>query len=286
MIKLRNKDAALDLAPEYGGSVIRFSIAGRDILRPYTGPKSDGIWDARETAAFPMFPFSGRIHDGKFSYNDEHYQRDANMPPEPHAIHGTGWQSEWNTGIVSAHSASLYHEAQENWPSSYRAEQHFELFQDRLELTLSLTNTGAASMPAGMGWHPYFLRKEARLYAPTSAIWSQKEPNDATKPEPVPMKLKMNSETIVDTLLVDNAFDMAGNTQTLTYPDFKLTMTSSSIFEKLVIFVPPNEDFFCVEPATHAPDAINSDLSDKRTGLKHLQPGRLITGKITLTVST
>ncbi|MEL7218992.1 MAG: hypothetical protein AAGK01_11250, partial [Pseudomonadota bacterium] len=39
------------------------------------------------------------------------------------------------------------------------------------------------------------------------------------------------------------------------------------------VYSPPGEEFFCVEPVSHIPDAVNSALSNDETGLRILKPG-------------
>ena len=42
-----------------------------------------------------MLPFCSRIHNGRFRYGDRDVSLAPNFPPEPHAIHGFGWQGLW-----------------------------------------------------------------------------------------------------------------------------------------------------------------------------------------------
>ena len=45
--------------------------------------------------SFAMVPFCSRITSGRFDYRGKSVQLAPNFPPEPHAIHGFGWQSRW-----------------------------------------------------------------------------------------------------------------------------------------------------------------------------------------------
>ncbi|MEL6831280.1 MAG: hypothetical protein AAFO63_14205, partial [Pseudomonadota bacterium] len=147
MITLRSGDLALSLAPEIGGSVASLVWRGQNLLR--TAPTQSDATDPRDMAAFPMVPFVGRVPNGVFVWNGNSIRLPANMPPEPHAIHGFGWQTEWETTHVSANAITLCHEQSTGaWPWEYVATQHFQVDPNRLQITLALWNQSTETMPA------------------------------------------------------------------------------------------------------------------------------------------
>ncbi|GAB5457629.1 MAG: aldose 1-epimerase [Henriciella sp.] len=285
-IKLTFGDFSLGLNPEHGGSVGDFRLGERHLLRPSpTRVLSD--WQATDFAAFPMVPFSGRIASGAFSVDGKSIKLPANMAPEPHAIHGFGWQTSWKTVEQTANKALIVHEISDHaWPWPYQAEQAFELSEHGLTLEMRLTNNGNTPMPAGLGWHPYFPRKGATISAPTQQVWLNGDDMIPAPPVPVPDAMDLTLPQEVEALELDNAFDVSAPIQTLTWPDLTLRMISDPLFSKLVVYVPPHQTYFCAEPASHAPNAHNSKLSDEKTGLRWLEPGETLSGTITLLVET
>ncbi len=276
---LQSGPLRLELAPDLGGSVLRFTRDGRNLLRPAPDNISPN-WSATQFAAFPLVPFCGRIANATFTHAGQSVHLPRNLPPESHAIHGFGWQSAWTVTDASATQTSLHHTTDGTiWPWKYSAQQDFALTPGALTLTLSLTNHGDTLMPAGFGWHPYFPRAEARLCASTVQVWSS-----TMALLPVPAADDLSSARLVADLDMDCTYDVAVPVQTLIWPDLTLTLKSDPVFGKLVVYVPLGEDYFCVEPVSHAPGAINSDLPLKRTGLHYLNPDQTLSGRIELIV--
>jgi len=110
-------------------------------------------------ANFHMIPYSNRIRDGKFSFQGMTIQLDG---AQAHAIHGAVRKLPWK--VISGDSSQLITEFQSkdhasvNWPWPFIStiEQHLEA--NLLTSRLTLSNEGDTAMPAGMGWHPYFVR--------------------------------------------------------------------------------------------------------------------------------
>jgi aldose 1-epimerase len=64
----------------------------------------------------------------------------------------------------------------------------------------------------------------------------------------------------------------------------RLVMQASAGLGRLVVYVPPGQDFFCVEPLSHVPDALNRPAG-METGLQVLGPGETWTETVRLIVS-
>ncbi len=274
---------SLDIEPNLGGSVVRFERNGVPILR--ATPRGDEL-TALQASAFPMTPFAGRILNGQFSFAGEAVQLPRNFPPEPHAIHGFGWQTGWQIAACDKTTATLRHRYEgDDWPWQYESLQRFGVTHDELRLTMSITNRSDRDMPAGLGWHPYFPRKDANIQADTHTVWRTDDNLVPAPPILVTPHFDLSRTRPVDLLDFDHAFGVGSTVQHLTWPDRTVTMSSDPLFSKLIVFTPPGEDYFCVEPASHAPDAVNSSLPPEQTGLKILKPGKTLSGTIRLTIS-
>jgi len=286
MITLNSRPAELTLAPENGGCVSAFRWNGVDILRPYNVSKGPDA-AATEYAAFPLFPFSGRIANGRFSFRGHNYQLPTNFPPEPHAIHGQGWQSEWAVSSKSVNTVTLaFRHDGSVWPWAYHATQYFTLARIGLSVMLTLTNLSDGPMPAGIGWHPYFPAKNAQLISDVSSVWLSGEDMIPGAPSPLSPQNDLTSPREVSALRLDNAFAAGEEGTRISWPSERraIEMTGTETLRHLIVYTPAGENFFCVEPVSHSTDAVNSNEPASVTGLKVLAPGETLSGMIYLSV--
>jgi aldose 1-epimerase len=84
----------------------------------------------------------------------------------------------------------------------------------------------------------------------------------------------LDAARAVDTLALDHCFDAEAAGATLHWPGHgrTLRLTGDGVLRFLIVYTPAGADFFCVEPVSHAPDALNSPLPEARTGLRMLAP--------------
>lgn len=284
MIELSHEGFELGLSPGTGGSVVWFRMGGIDILRPAQAaltPEADRL----ELAAFPLFPFSGRIGHGRFTWRGRDIQLPLNFPPEPHAIHGHAWQGVWEVVEASATQALLrYTHAPDAWPWAYLAEQRFVLSKGGLSLDLRLTNLSDETMPAGIGWHPYFPRGDARIFADVVRIWPPDETLLPTAPRTPEPGEGLHTNPAVDSLSLDHPFETRDGVTEIEWPSRRITLRlhTDGGMRFLVVFAPPGQDYFCAEPVSHVPDMVNLDYPPKETGLVALAPGETLNASISL----
>lgn len=283
-VTLAKGDMTLEIDPCAGGSLSRLKHRDLDVLRP--APDRVGpAFDALQYAAFPMVPFVGRIHNGQFDWNGEQIQLHANLPPEPHAIHGHGWQDVWKVDEQTKTAISLvYRHQSDAWAWDYEARQTFRLGTNALNVELSLRNLDARPMPAGIGWHPYFPREGATLILPTTHKWTPETDTGENVPAAVQIPGDLSRARIVEQLCLDTAYSVRPGPVELSWPTHSVQLKPDPIFSHATVFVPPGKDFFCVEPLTHAPNAINSKLPADVSGARIIAPGASLSGKIKLSV--
>jgi aldose 1-epimerase len=103
---------------------------------------------------YPMVPFAGRIRAGRFGFQGKEVVLPANLGP--HAIHGFGFIRPWEiTG-----PARIGFQLGDPWPWKGRVEQRFRLEPGCFHLELELH--AEQTMPAMLGWHPWFRRELSR----------------------------------------------------------------------------------------------------------------------------
>ena len=98
IITLCNDHAGCQICPEAGGVITRYWHEENNVVREWLWPastKAIGQSDPLGMSCFPLVPFSGRIRDGRFSFQGRQIQLPLNFLPHPHAIHGHGWKQPW-----------------------------------------------------------------------------------------------------------------------------------------------------------------------------------------------
>lgn len=269
MLRLKHGDNVLDLNPDLGGSIARFTHKDADVMRPTPDDASDVL----QAACFPLVPFCNRIRDGRFVVEGHKVQLSPNLGDSPHTLHGQGWRNGWQVAEASASRAVLsYHHAADEWPWDYEATQVFELRDKGLRLTLSVTNRSRGHMPAGLGFHPYFnLSPNTRLKAHVDGVWIS---DDQVLPRNwhagVLFKDWSHGDVLMFDKLIDNCYTgFHGRAEIYEGAHLTHTLRASPDCHWLHIYVPLGESYFCAEPVNHMPDPFNQPNS----GMKCLKAG-------------
>jgi aldose 1-epimerase len=282
LVTLRNGATTLALAPVAGGSIARFWSETGSRTIEWMRPASAAAAKRRmplDMACFPLIPYSGRVCDGRFSFRGRDIVMPLNFLPEPHSIHGQGWVLPWKVIHAEETLAAIeYHHKADDWPWTYRATQDFVLDANRLTLEMSLTNEGPGPMPAGLGPHPYFVRTpKATVTAGIGKMWLDDSEVMPIKPVDPPSERNLSKGVRVDAVAMDNCFSPWDRKAVVEWPEWKarLTMTADAPLDFLVVYTPAKQNFFCVEPVTHAPDAVNNVNAGRTdTGLQILEQGQ------------
>jgi aldose 1-epimerase len=284
MIELNHEGFSLGLLPEAGGSALWLRKDGQNLLRPGQLPPS-GRAQPLEMAGFPLLPFSGRIRGGAFRWNGREVRLSQNFPPEPHAVHGHGWQRPWQVARKSATSATLtYHHSAGEWPWTYVARQRFVLSRRGLSLDISLRNLSDEVMPAGIGWHPYFPLSDAQITARLPFVWEVDAAHIPVRKVAAAGFSGASGGVRVGALELDNPFEMPDGRIAVRWPQRKLAiqLRADRKLRFLILYVPGGQDYFCAEPVSHVPDMVNLDASAEETGLVRLAPGATLRGSLSL----
>lgn len=293
ILSLSDGDLTLELLPDLGAAVSTLRYQGRDVLRPTPA----GTTDPFETAAFVLVPYANRIADGRFRVGEREVRIERNAPGQAHPLHGHGWRKPWRVDSAARDQAVLsFEHAADSWPWHYLATQTLTLRADSLDLTLTVENRDATPMPAGLGWHPYFLKGQgqgmakdqgARLKAHLEGVWLMDE-------ECLPVRLAHGTrfgqwsrgDEVARPELIDHCHTGWPGVAEILLPEegLRLALTASRALRWLHIYSPPDKDFFCVEPVSHMPNAVNRSAPPAVTGHRMLAPGERLDARITLSV--
>ena len=248
LITLRQKGMRCDIAPALGGSLTGLWWGDVPVLRETPVAQ---MGSALESACYPLVPYSNLIGDAQLQWAGQQYLLNKNFPPEPHAIHGTGWERAWSVERVDSASVTLTldHSPSASWPFAFRATQTLRLEDDALHMQISITNTHNALVPAGLGWHPYFAkRSDAHIAFAATGRWEM-------GPDNLPLGLEAHPglDQDVAALSVDPCFE--GWNGVLEWKDPLLTVQVQSDLRRLVVFTRPELDCIAIEPVSHANNA-------------------------------
>lgn len=260
---MRCGELRLDLAPAVGGAIAGFysdrSAKRYDWLRPASRQALQAR-DPEGMASFPLIPFSNRIRDGRFHFQGRDVALPLNRNPAPHAIHGVAWDLPWTVMACDDRSAQLQLSYPGgDWPYRFRATQFFQLFEDRLSVTLEVQNCDSLVMPIGLGHHPYVPHlPDTRLTVDTSAMWLSDAEVMPTGLAASPLLDLLRKGVNVDQVVLDNNFIGWNGLARVDFGHTRsLSLRAQSPLDFFVLFSPVGQDYFCIEPVSNCTDWLN-----------------------------
>ena len=274
LLSLRAGRLLVEIDSEAGGSLARFTVDGRDILRPGKGTQG---------ACYPLVPFSNRIANGRFEFQGRTIEVPRNWPDPSvhHPMHGDGWAAVWRVERADATSAeiSFEHTGQSGWPFRYRARQEFRLDSDSLAVRMTLENREPQAAPGGMGLHPFFVREpDSELFFHADDVWLADAEVLPTRRIAVPAEWDFSHGQRPDAVALDNCFDGWDGEASIVWPArrLRLGLRASEPFRHAVVFTPPARPFFCIEPVSHA---------NGQVGRTHIGAGAVLSGEIVFRIA-
>lgn len=282
-LTLTHGAARCDLLPHVGGSIGTWSVSGQEMLR---SASTSGIAarDPYATAGFPLVPYSNRIGGGSFEWRGNRMSLARNFPPEPHAIHGVGFERPWQLQSLERDSAVLRyaHRPDASWPWAFDARQSITLTDDLLILEFDAVNLASQPVPLAFGFHPYFPRSGARLTFHAQGMWQVGD--DALPCELIPPTgpFDFSKGAAVENADIDHCFTGWNGLAIIAWPDKPqaLGITASRELSSAVVYIRRELDAFCFEPVAHINNALNR--SDRETAMPVIAPGESFEASIRL----
>ncbi len=268
----------LAVRADIGGAIAGLWYRDTAILRS-TPPAA--LTGARQSGSYPLVPYSNRLGHRHFRWKGREYTTQANFDDDnPHSLHGVGWLRAWEMTAHSAHDVSLRYEhvPDAHWPFAFEATQSIALTPQSLNLQMAITNRADIAQPVGLGWHPYFpKRQRSRLHIELSDRWVC----DASQ-LPVRKVSQPGIDSDVSHLDFDNCFE--GWRGPARIRDEKFSLQLSSSLGYLVVYTAQDKDYFCVEPVSHVSNAIH--MADPAAhGLRSLAPGERFEAMLKLDIT-
>lgn len=242
-------------------------------------------------ANFHMLPYSNRIKDGKFDFQGQSITLENG---ENHAIHGPLRKLPWR---VTRHDNDAltceFHSTDHpgiNWPWAISARLEQKIAGNLLSSHITLTNESDTDMPAGFGWHPYFVQvvngSEPTLTLPVDGVFPDAAgdclPDGEAVPLPESLDFRQPRKLDADQR-IDCCLSGLHGTCEIDWQDggIKLLMQSSDLCRYLVLFN-PDMPHFAVEPVTNANDAFNLSTRGIESGTQVLKPGESLHASMNL----
>ncbi|MGA9658333.1 MAG: aldose 1-epimerase [Asticcacaulis sp.] len=258
-IALTIGDAHLDVVPALGGGIAGLSVAGRPVLKPWSGHLDDGPF---ALAANILVPFSNRVSGGGFEWEGKTYALPANTN-EPLPIHGDAFQKPWDLHDRDSNSLTLILKNGQFGPFYYTAQIKYTLNETSLTIALSVENTGTVALPFGCGLHPQFPRDDqTRLAFNAQRIWfnnAEHLPSHELELSASP-SLNFKDSRPLPNDMINNAYTGWDGVTHIQQGQnaVSIKLTASKILSTAMIFSPnAKADFFSFEPVSHPIDAFH-----------------------------
>lgn len=251
-----------------------------------------------------LFPFPGRLRDGRITLDGKTYQLPLNDSTKQHAIHGFTPRNPWRVVDHSANGdcASVtgefclskdLPESLSLWPSDFVFRVTYSLFPHKLCVSALVQNAGVGPLPFGLGYHGYFRLPgmndpgiaDLELQANVNQIWDAVENLPTGERKPVPAELDYRKAKPLAATALDNVFtgvtanavrdgDLIEVAQLSHSRAFgRLRVLADSAFRELVLFTPQHRHAVAIEPYTCAADASNLLVRGIDTGWRVLPVG-------------
>jgi len=272
-----------ELLPDVGASLGAWTVDGQAMLRTASAA-SIAACDPYGMASFPLVPYSNRIGYAQFEFGGERFALTRNFPPEPHAIHGVGFERPWLCTERAADSAllTLIHEPDAAWPWAFEARQRITIGERLLTLELSAVNREPRPVPLAFGHHPYVPQHGAHLSFDARAVWLAGADGLPTEPVTPSGKFDFSRTTPVELVELDHCFTGWSGSAYIVWPDkpWALQISGSRSLPCAVVNIRAGADGFCFEPVPHVNNALN--LAGWEPAMPIVAPGEAFKASIRL----
>jgi len=247
-----------------------------------------------------LFPFPGRIGNARFTFRGREYFLEP-ADGSPNAIHGFVYNRPWRVIEHSVNRVSgEFHASRDDravltrWPGDFRIRVSYTIEGAKINTQIECENTGAGSLPYGLGTHAYFRLplsdgadpEMTKVTVPATKVWEARDQLPTGKLLPAEGNFDLSSAQPLagrrfDTYLTDLQPSKSGIVETiLADPGSgrKLVQTFTHDFTQCVVYTPVHREAICLEPYTCVPDPFRLAEEGHETGLRILPPGeRFIT---------
>jgi aldose 1-epimerase len=282
MLTLNAGASSIVVAPEFGAALTGWMIGRTPMLRRAL-PQATVGGDRHAMGCFPLLPYGNRIGQCRFRWLGVDCTLTPNFGDNPHTIHGLGWQRVWTLEEATPRSVvlQLQHHSDPCWPFAFSAEVGYSLSETDLTVAIRMTSRHDGPAPAGIGVHPFFPRQQdPSLRFDALGVWQNGANALPLRHCPPPASYGHHQPRLVRDCRLDNCFTGWDGTADILAGPASLRIEASAVFRQLQVFTPSWADFFCVEPISHIPDAVNRPDLPPEQAIHILQPNETLSGTV------
>lgn len=219
-----------------------------------------------------LFPFASRIKESKYKFQEEEYQFKSNDFGK-NALHGLVYNKKFELFEPEEHkdncSVTLnYFERNltKGFPFKYFLSVTYTLFENDLNVRITVKNIDKKAFPFVLGWHPYF--NSDNLKESTLSFNSSKKVN---------FDENLITKEIVDYIIpevfkiddkqLDDCFILNDNKVSFKTPSYEIEITSNAQKNYLQLYTPKEFPVIAIEPLTGISNSFNNKI-----GLQVLEP--------------
>jgi aldose 1-epimerase len=240
-----------------------------------------------------LFPFAGRIQNGKYSFNGKDYNLPLNYPEENNACHGLVYDKPFifsNSKISEMDAAVTFEfspsEINEGYPFKYKITLTYILYKNSsITCVTKIENTGSEEMLFSDGWHHYFCINSRSIneLGLKADVNINHELNNFGLPTGKTDIINFTGSR----LLGENKFDSVFSVNRKEKASVSLYSAADDIslniwqqadeehYNYLVIYTPPGRKTIAVEPITSMVNSFNN-----KKGIILLKPGKTWEGRM------
>lgn len=287
-IHVFNESISCRIFPNLGASIQTLIFNKIDIIKGIHFSE-DGLLSYKKMyQSAILFPFVGRIPNGKYNYNNESYQLNINEHKRTNALHGLLYDKVFSidslTASVSEAEIKLSYQSNgklKGFPFKFKFQITYLISNKGIKVSFKISNKDTNTFPFGCGWHPYFLSNN--LASSTLSFSSNKKV--ISNEELIPIGLTKNKEASSFKLknnYFDDTFILQKNKINYKTNNYKLQITVNKNDNNfLQVYTPLDRKSVAIEPLSCVPNAFNN-----KNGLLELHPNKNYKWNLNLEIKT
>jgi aldose 1-epimerase len=280
MLELISGPLRLIIDPEEGAAIRSFDLVRGEKRVPVLSAAHSKSTDAGESALFPMAPFANRIRGNLLPIGGGNVALKPNGP-DPLCLHGWAWQRGWDIAHAGCSACRLELSLRDHGMDirlSYAVELNFM----GLFLSLSASNNGTSSCPAGLGFHPYFPRHaDTTVRFKASDLWAEGPGHLPIGRTEIPADEEYSAAAKLPCEWRNQCYSGWDGTAEIRQPSLGYDIAlEASGGETLMFYANPALQRFALEPQNH----VSGETGPGPYGLPMLSPSETKRLEMTLTV--
>ena len=295
---LENEFWKLEVLPRLGASPMALEAFIEKAWQPVMRPTARALLAGDSSANFSSYnlaPYSNRIKNNRFVFEDREYKLKPNWADEILTIHGD-IRNRALEMTRTDNTLEFWFDSRtvtdSNFPFDYTFKTNYALEGDVLVSHLEVKNVGSTRMPAGLGFHPYFVghflgsSAAPLLQFQASSVYltdTSRIPEGAS--QAIPQELDFSSPASATKIFIDNIYNNWDGVATLEWvgSGYRLKIEGDKIYSHFVVFNGDPDGTIALEPVSHATDGFNLFARGiPNTGVKILEPEEIMSGAMRL----